>query len=159
MPAETADPMAEHKRRARWRLLGALVFSTVVAAVVIMLFEDTPRPLQQDFILRWPAAAPLVDDAQPPVAAEAPAPATTTVPSFFVQAGAYAQRSAAEAVQKKLEASGRRITISATQTAGGPRYRVRLGPYPSERDADAIRARLKLQGYDATLVRPEAPGD
>ncbi|MDA0665638.1 MAG: SPOR domain-containing protein [Proteobacteria bacterium] len=159
MPAETADPMAEHKRRARWRLLGALVFSTVVAAVVIMLFEDTPRPLKQDFILRWPTETSAVDAAQPPVAAEAPAPVATKAPSFYVQAGAYAQRSAAEAVQKKLEASGRRITISSTQTAGGPRYRVRLGPYASERDADATRARLKLQGYDATLVRPEAPGD
>lgn len=50
-----SDPMAEHKQRARWRLIGALAFSLSSAALAIVVLRDTPRPLSQDFILQMPA--------------------------------------------------------------------------------------------------------
>ena len=43
--------MAEHKQRARWRLIGALAFSLASAAVAMLVLRDTPRPLSQDFHL------------------------------------------------------------------------------------------------------------
>ncbi|MGA0864327.1 MAG: SPOR domain-containing protein [Burkholderiaceae bacterium] len=70
-----SDPMAEHKQRARWRLIGALAFSLASAAVAMVVLRDTPRPLSQDFILQMPpkpasvALAPVT-----PVAPVAPAP-------------------------------------------------------------------------------------
>lgn len=205
MPADFADPMAEHKRRARWRLLGAVLFSTATAAVVLMLFEDTPRSLQQDFILKWPApsaapgasapteaSAPEQSPPEPatnktaeaaapaPAVAESsatPAPAASTTPAasspapaasksanartkpYFLQLGAYSQKSSAEAARKKLEAPGRRLVVVTLSEQTGPRHRVRMGPFASEREADAARARLKLEGVEATLIRPEAPRD
>ncbi|MFZ9162678.1 MAG: hypothetical protein ACO21Q_08635, partial [Burkholderiaceae bacterium] len=55
-----SDPMAEHKQRARWRLIGALAFSLSSAALAIVVLRETPRPLSQDFILQMPAKpAPL----------------------------------------------------------------------------------------------------
>lgn len=70
-----SDPMAEHKQRARWRLIGALAFSLASAAVAMVVLRDTPRPLSQDFILQMPpkpasvAVAPVT-----PVAPVAPSP-------------------------------------------------------------------------------------
>ena len=197
MPADFADPMAEHKRRARWRLLGAVLFSIATAAVVLMLFEDTPRSLQQDFILKWPApsvaptastatetsaperslpgpatnnppetAAPSPAAAEPSAATAAPAPppaasksANAKTKPYFLQLGAYSQKSSAEAARKKLEAPGRRLLVVTLSGQSGPRHRLRMGPFASEREADAARARLKLEGVEATLIRPEAPRD
>ena len=197
MPADFADPMAEHKRRARWRLLGAVLFSTATAAVVLMLFEDTPRSLQQDFILKWPApsaahsdapsatgpsapeqsppepatnktpeaAAPASAVAEPAApAASAPTPAApksanAKTKPYFLQLGAYSQKSSAEAARKKLEAPGRRLVVVSLSGQSGPRHRLRMGPFASEREADAARARLKLEGVEATLIRPEATRD
>lgn len=206
MPADFADPMAEHKRRARWRLLGAVLFSTATAAVVLMLFEDTPRSLQQDFILKWPApsaahsdapsatgpsapeqsppepatnktpeaAAPASAVAEPAATPAPAAPATSAASAptpaapksanaktkpYFLQLGAYSQKSSAEAARKKLEAPGRRLVVVSLSGQSGPRHRLRMGPFASEREADAARARLKLEGVEATLIRPEATRD
>lgn len=197
MPADFADPMAEHKRRARWRLLGAVLFSTATAAVVLMLFEDTPRSLQQDFILKWPAPSAAHSDAPSATAPSAleqspPEPATNKTPEaaapasavaepaapaasaptpaapksanaktkpYFLQLGAYSQKSSAEAARKKLEAPGRRLVVVSLSGQSGPRHRLRMGPFASEREADAARARLKLEGVEATLIRPEATRD
>jgi DedD protein len=188
MPADFADPMAEHKRRARWRLLGAVLFSTATAAVVLMLFEDTPRSLKQDFILKWPAPSPEQSPPEPETTnktLEAPAPASAVAESsaataapapptpppakpkpanaktkpYFLQLGAYSQKSSAEAARKKLEAPGRRLVVVSLEGSSGPRHRLRMGPFASEREADAARARLKLEGVEATLIRPEATRD
>jgi DedD protein len=185
MPADFADPMAEHKRRARWRLLGAVLFSIAAAAVVLMLFEDTPRSLKQDFILKWPAPpltqestqAPAMESQQEPAkqpqqesqpeparerAQTAPAEPPTAPPKskpYFLQLGAYSQKSSAEAARKKLEAPGRRLVVVSLEGSSGPRHRLRMGPFASEREADAARARLKLEGVEATLIRPEAARD
>ncbi|HSG20193.1 MAG TPA: SPOR domain-containing protein, partial [Burkholderiaceae bacterium] len=183
--------MAEHKRRARWRLLGAVLFSTATAAVVLMLFEDTPRSLQQDFILKWPApsatassapeqsppepatnktpeaAAPASAVAEPAATSAPAAPATPAASAptpaapksanaktkpYFLQLGAYSQKSSAEAARKKLEAPGRRLVVVSLSGQSGPRHRLRMGPFASEREADAARARLKLEGVEATLI-------
>ena len=67
-----SDPMAEHKQRARWRLIGALAFSLASAALAMVVLRDTPRPLSQDFILQMPPKPSSV--ALAPVTPVAPAP-------------------------------------------------------------------------------------
>ncbi len=47
--------MAEHKRRARWRLLGALILTGAVAAIAPVLLEDQARPLSQDLLIEIPS--------------------------------------------------------------------------------------------------------
>ena len=49
-----ADPGADQKRRARWRLLGASVFSLAVATAAYQLMLQEPRPLAQDFVVLMP---------------------------------------------------------------------------------------------------------
>jgi DedD protein len=52
---QRSDPMAEHKRRARWRLLGALIITGAVAAVAPVFLEDEARPLSQDLLIDIPS--------------------------------------------------------------------------------------------------------
>jgi len=47
--------MAEHKRRARWRLMGAIILAGVVAAVAPFFLEEQARPLADDLLVELPA--------------------------------------------------------------------------------------------------------
>jgi len=49
-----SDPMAEHKRRARWRLFGAILIAGSVAAITPFLLEQA-RPLSQDLLIEIPS--------------------------------------------------------------------------------------------------------
>jgi DedD protein len=70
--AKGTDPVAEHKNRARWRLLGALILVGAVAAVAPILLEDQARPLSQDLLIEISprAAAPVPQAAPEPVKTE-----------------------------------------------------------------------------------------
>ena len=46
-----SDPMADHKRKARQRLIGSIFFSLIVFTVSILLFRDEPRSLVEDIVV------------------------------------------------------------------------------------------------------------
>lgn len=50
-----ADPMAEHKRRARWRLVGSILIAGSVAAIAPFVLEEQARPLADDLIIDLPS--------------------------------------------------------------------------------------------------------
>ena len=50
-----SDPMADHKRRARRRLIGAIIVAAVVASLAPMLLEEEARPLSQDLLIEIPS--------------------------------------------------------------------------------------------------------
>lgn len=47
--------MAEHKRRARWRLLGAIIILAAVASVAPFFLQEQARPLSQDLLIEIPS--------------------------------------------------------------------------------------------------------
>lgn len=196
-----ADPMAEHKQRARWRVIGAVAYCVFVTVLALQVLRDKPRSLAPEFTVLMPlsslpssdrlsdaptglesvpgpargsaqslseapagarpSSSPGVDAvATTPVAApvdDAPAAPPTSdaqdpSDSYFVQVGAYGTRASAEAVRKRMEASGHRCIISAVGSGTALRYRVRVGPM-SRQEADGVRARAKLQGYEAAVVK------
>ena len=80
-----ADPGADQKRRARWRLLGATAFSLAVATAAYQLMLQEPRPLAQDFVVLMPVGdTPVVSRGitQP---AERPAPPDSSESSANVR--------------------------------------------------------------------------
>jgi DedD protein len=200
-----SDPMAEHKQRARWRLIGAIAFSLSSAAVAMVVLRDTPRPLSQDFILQMPAKpvpevvaktpvdppkAPPEVKAEPkpeakpnpelrpepkaepePKSKSAPKPVAKAEPKvenkvenkvepkpevtggYLVQVGAHKTRAAAESIQKRLQSSGHKVTVTMATTSSGTWYRVRVGPF-DEAGAKDFAERAKQQKYQVAVIRP-----
>ena len=84
--SQGSDPMAEHKRRARWRLLGALIIAGSVVALAPVLLEEQARPLSQDLLIEIPSKdsvfakiESLKSSSEPAVTTEQP-PAGDTAP-------------------------------------------------------------------------------
>jgi rare lipoprotein A len=98
---------------------------------------------------RWLAqqTKPVVVAVAPPSIAPPQFPASA-IGGFFVQIGAYGDRTRADSLASELSGS--------IDTAGNV-YRVRIGPYFDEGAALAALARAQGQGYqDARLIRPTA---
>ena len=155
MPADFADPMAEHKRRARWRLLGAVLFSTATAAVVLMLFEDTPRSLQQDFILKWPApsAAPTASTPTETSAPEQspPEPVASKTPEAAGTPPAI-ESSSAPAPSSAPAASSPTPAAPKSANAKTKPYFLQLGAYSQKSSAEAARKKLEAPGRRLMVV-------
>ena len=47
-----SDPMADHKRKARQRLIGSVFFSLFVLFISIIFFRDKPRSLVEDIVIK-----------------------------------------------------------------------------------------------------------
>jgi DedD protein len=80
-----SDPMAEHKRRARWRLFGAILIAGSVAAITPFLLEEQARPLSQDLLIEIPSKNSKftkIESLKPqdPAAQEPASPVTSATP-------------------------------------------------------------------------------
>jgi DedD protein len=142
-PARATDPAVDEvRRRARRRLVGAVVLALGAAVVVPMLLEHEPRPLGEDVSVRIPpvdegkfvnrlnapppappgaaeAKAPpaaAVPPASAPAAAPSPAAAPTEAPGVSAAPPAAAEAAApAPAAAKDAPASGKRSLAEAEQ--------------------------------------------
>ena len=73
---------------------------------------------------------------------------------YYVQAGAFADRSAAGGLVTELGGLG--LTAELREASGSAErelFRVLIGPYEQAGDAEAIRAQLALSGRTSTLLR------
>lgn len=67
-------------------------------------------------------------------------------PGFYIQVGAFAQRSNAETLTRKLQALGDLVRIYESNVNGKSLYRVRIGPILEIEQADKLVARLYEYG-------------
>jgi len=89
-----------------------------------------------------------VAPAAPPLPVASTGLTAAAIGGYFVQAGAYGDRSRADSLANALGASVDSV---------GAVFRVRLGPYFDESMALVALARVQGQGYqDARLIRPTA---
>lgn len=72
---------------------------------------------------------------------------------YMVQAGAYRNRSDAEALKAKLALLGMDAKVSERDQAGRVVYRVRLGPFDQKNEAESMRVKLQRNNFENTLVR------
>lgn len=109
------------------------------------------------------APAPAAALTPPPTLASAPAAATAPAarlaggpPLIYLQVGAYAERSNADATAHKLATAGVEHAFI-LPVAEGPRtlYKVRIGPVPDVDTVDTLSAKLTALGFpDAQIVIP-----
>ena len=170
------DPIADHRQRTRWRLIGAALFFLGAAGLATWLLRDHPRSLRADFVLIMPAAPeaslvatapnppnrpPLepessVQPSDPPEVPTAPTRAEAKPAQKLVQVGAYSAKETAEFVRQRLKDFGYPVAITAVKTAGGMLYRVRVGPM-NESDAVEFHRRARAQKYEAVILSADSP--
>lgn len=96
-----------------------------------------------------------------PVAEQAPAPKPEPKPSqplpsgdWIVQVGSYSKQENADAMRKKLEKNGYRVSITSSEVKGRVYHRVRVGPYGKKSDALNAGAKLeKLLGQKVAVLK------
>ena len=157
-----SDPMAEHKQRARWRLIGALAFSLSSAALAIVVLRETPRPLSQDFILQMPAKpAPLAQTptqqpTKPVIKAEvepkadvAPEPKVEAKAEPKPEPKAESKPKSEPKAEPKAEAKPEAKTEATPESSG---YFVQVGAHKTRAAAEAIQKRLQAAGHQVSVT-------
>jgi cell division protein FtsN len=141
------------------------------AALLVAVFNELPTPfvapptraLQEENLLQKPAEkgedafefhrilksrAP--QSLESP-ASQAPPPANLV---FYLQAGAFRDRAAAEQMKGELALLGQPAKINEGKLAGGDAlYRVWIGPFAAAAAAESARAELALSGYNASVLQ------
>jgi cell division protein FtsN len=97
-----------------------------------------------------------VDKAGPDTVAKAGPPAGAAKPAdrMWLQAGAFASQSDAEALKARLALAGWEAAVqSATLPDQGVRYRVRVGPFDNTDEVNRVKGELGKSGFDAAVIK------
>jgi DedD protein len=162
-----SDPMAEHKRRARWRLFGAILIAGSVAAITPFLLEEQARPLSQDLLIEIPSKNskftkieslkpqdPAAQEQASPVSSATPVtpqgPATTATPQG--PAAIAKSETTKEAPAKELPAKqtptkqtpAKEASPTAAKTKG---FMVQVGAYSKPESAASTKKRMESGGH------------
>jgi DedD protein len=162
-----SDPMAEHKRRARWRLFGAILIAGSVAAITPFLLEEQARPLSQDLLIEIPSKNskftkieslkpqdPAAQEQASPVSSATPVtpqgPATAATPQG--PAAIAKSETTKEAPAKELPAKqtptkqtpAKEASPTAAKTKG---FMVQVGAYSKPESAASTKKRMESGGH------------
>lgn len=152
------DPMAEHKRRARWRLLGVLIIASAVAAVAPVLLEEQARPLSQDLIIDIPSKTSAFSKIDPPKPAPKAEPATKAEPITKAEPVTKAEPPAksgpavkAEPTTKAEPAVKAEPIAKAEPKSLAKGFMVQVGAYAKIESANAVKTRLESGGHKVVV--------
>ena len=159
--------MAEHKRRARWRLFGAILIAGSVAAITPFLLEEQARPLSQDLLIEIPSKNskftkieslkpqdPAAQEQASPVSSATPVtpqgPATAATPQGPVAIAK--SETTKEAPAKELPAKqtpakqtpAKEASPTAAKTKG---FMVQVGAYSKPESAASTKKRMESGGH------------
>lgn len=159
--------MAEHKRRARWRLFGAILIAGSVAAITPFLLEEQARPLSQDLLIEIPSKNSKftkIDSLKPqdpaaqesassvtsatPVTPQGPAtPATPQGPVAIAKSETTKEAPAKELPAKQTPAKqtpAKEASPTAVKTKG---FMVQVGAYSKPESAASTKKRMESGGH------------
>lgn len=163
--SDASDPGAEQKRRARWRLLGALAFSMVVASAAFQLLLQEPRPLAQDFVVLMPISPPAASAEKAPglqdsteaeaSAGEGVSSASSAMANISPEAGAsqsgYLAPSMSTGSVKAASPEPPQRSASGPGPGGSKAWFVQLGAYESREAANTMAVKVRSLGYGASV--------
>ena len=153
---QASDPMADHKRRARWRLLGALIIVAAVAGLAPLLLEDQVRPLSQDLLIEIPSRNSVFSKIEslrpatppPEAAAEEKPKAPDPKPELKVEAKVEAKAEAKAESKLESKAEAKAEPKKSTAQAG---FLVQVGAYSKLEAANGVKARLASGGHRVSV--------
>lgn len=159
--------MAEHKRRARWRLFGAILIAGSVAAITPFLLEEQARPLSQDLLIEIPSknskftkieslkpqdpaaqeSASSVTSATP-VTPQGPAtPATPQGPVAIAKSETTKEAPAKELPAKQTPAKQTPAKDASPTAAKTKGFMVQVGAYSKPESAASTKKRMESGGH------------
>jgi DedD protein len=153
---QASDPMADHKRRARWRLLGALIIVAAVAGLAPLLLEDQARPLSQDLLIEIPSRNSVFSKieslrpATPPPEAAAEEKPKAADPKPEPKAEAKAQSKPEVKAEPKAEPKST-AKSEPKKTAAQAGFLVQVGAYSKLEAANGVKARLASGGHSVSV--------
>jgi DedD protein len=145
---QASDPMADHKRRARWRLLGAVIIVLAVAGLAPLLLEDQARPLSQDLLIEIPSRNSVFSKieslrpAAPPPEAAAEEKPKAPEPKAEVKTEAKAEAKPESKPEPKAEPK---------KSAAQAGFLVQVGAYSKLEAASGVKARLTAGGHRVSI--------
>jgi cell division protein FtsN len=113
---------------------------------------DLNKPLQGKSPAAPSSADPIADIATGKSAADAAASAKADV-VFFVQTGAFASQSEADAQKASLAMQGMQSQISEGLIDGKSVWRVRIGPFANVDDSGIVRSKLNGMGIKPAVIK------
>jgi DedD protein len=155
---QASDPMADHKRRARWRLLGAVIIVAAVAGLAPLLLEDQARPLSQDLLVEIPSRNSVFSKieslrpASPPSAAaveetlKPPEPKAEPKPEPKAEAKSESKPEARPEQKAKAEPKA-----EPKKSAAAAGFLVQVGAYSKLEAANTVKARLASGGHRVSV--------
>jgi cell division protein FtsN len=72
---------------------------------------------------------------------------------YYLQVGAFAKRSDADAQKASLAIQGIQASLSEVSSEGNTLWRVRVGPYASSEESNPVRDKLNGMGIKPTLIK------
>ena len=159
--------MAEHKRRARWRLFGAILIAGSVAAITPFLLEEQARPLSQDLLIEIPSKNskftkieslkpqdPAAQEQASPVSSATPVtpqgpatPATLQGPVAIAKSETTKEAPAKELPAKQTptkQTPAKEASPTAAKTKG---FMVQVGAYSKPESAASTKKRMESGGH------------
>jgi DedD protein len=159
---QASDPMADHKRRARWRLLGAVIIVAAVAGIAPLLLEDQARPLSQDLLVEIPSRNSVFSKieslrpASPPTEAAAEEKAKAAAeekpkaaePKPEPKAEAKSESKPEAKPEQKAKAEPKAEPKKSAVPAG---FLVQVGAYSKLEAANTVKARMASGGHRVSV--------
>ena len=170
---DEADEL-ELKKRARRRLVGAVVLVLLVVTLVPLILDNEPRKISDDVeiniasksVLQDPvpssgSSARSIDEEQGSAGAsdnsDRPmgSQPNDAVDGYVVQLGAFSKINFVQRFAKKLEAASFPVILESFEGSNGPMTRVYVGSYSSKDKASRALSRLKAQSltYGEPLIK------
>jgi DedD protein len=145
--------MAEHKRRARWRLFGAILIAGSVAAITPFLLEEQARPLSQDLLIEIPSKNSKftkIESLKPqdPAAQESASSVTSATPVTPQGPVAIAKSETTKGAPAKELPAKQTPTKEASPTAAKTKgFMVQVGAYSKPESAASTKKRMESGGH------------
>jgi DedD protein len=166
---DEADEL-ELKKRARRRLVGAVVLVLLVVTLVPLILDNEPRKISDDVEINIASKSGLQDPVpslgletfnEPGSSArsideeQGSAGASDAVDGYVVQLGAFSKINFVQRFAKKLEAANFPVILESFEGSNGPMTRVYVGSYSSKDKASRALSRLKAQSltYGEPLIK------
>jgi DedD protein len=178
----SSESVESVRRRARHRLIGAVVLVLVAVVGLPLLFDTQPRPVAVDTPILIPdrnSAPPLRDNTPAPAAPSAPikvekpdavvpkpkndsgkaqalAEAKSdkiTTERLVIQVGVYSDAAKVREVRRKLDMAGIKNYTQVVEKDDKPSTRIRVGPFANREEAEKLLARIRKLDMPATVLK------